>query len=800
MTTSTGDLFHILNLYFGGGWRIAPFFKHDDGGYRGVKKWPQRAARNHEELQALCGEIKGRFFFGVVPSEGQYIVDLDLKSGKNGLESWSKHIQELYPAGDSPAPMCIVRSKSGGYHLYYHHSKKIKLPSPTALLGKDSGIDIRGYTGMVLMPTSINSADQWEQGQYMMIDGSPASKPSILPFNVIAPKAALRTASEVELDMIQQALHNKAYPLNRRAEALPDFIIPESGRDQTLYLAAKMCRRAGLLETDALIFMEILALRCEIAGNESTEQWINVAKDKVKRTYEAEQKITSVAEFYGELDYAGIVRCAADSGSLYYSRFGSKLLCIPPRRIFTLDGLRDLLRGKVVSVSTEGRQIYAHVAINNWDSAVTVDSYGMIPKDDTPFFINSAGHRCINTYAPALEEFEPHYDLVEQAKEEILPLFIKLVNHVAGSEDDGIYLMQKFAWLIQKPYLKPVTANIIYSETRGVGKDSLLDLIGQLFHKDYYIKLQEKDFDARFAVFHEKLIAVFSEVQLAQGAYSRKDLMTLVGRLKQLITNRQITIEEKFKPSRIVDSFTNFFLLSNYELGAIMEPGERRLDVFHSREIKIDQDEYGPILDLANKQNRNDTVRFGNKIIYWDNCLYAIREHLANLDLQYDFSKQEARTNEAKAHLADMYAGDASTWLRDNLPPVFSKEMVQWLGTMCPYKLDHRFAFENLKDSYGNKLALAKKPNGNPIRLHGAPSLGVKDDGSGRKQYVMLWRESSVRGQLYTFDSCVYQDLSESFIKAQIMQWIKTRTEIYMGATSVLPGTKTETQSESLLA
>lgn len=795
--SAAGDLFSIINLYFEGGWRISPFFKGDDGQLRGVKKWPQRAAKNHEELTALCKEVRGKFFFGVVPAEGQYVIDIDMKGGKNGMESWNNHLKEVYPDSNAPEPMCIVKSKSGGYHLYYHHTKKIKLPSPTAIFGKASGVDVRGYSGMVLMPTKVCEINEWEAGVYAMVRGNPCSAPSIMPFSTAVPKAAIKTASDVEMDMIHSALNNKAYPPSRRSEALPEFTVPESGRDQTLYFAARMCRRVGLNEADALTFLEALAIRCELADNETTDQWIAVAKDKVKRNYEGDPKITTVHDFYGELDYAGVVRCAADSGSVYYSRYGSKLLEIPARRSFTLDGLRDLLRGKVISVTPEGKSLYAHIALNNWDSAVTVDSYGMLPKSDVPFFENSAGHRCVNTYIPSMEGFDVDEVMFKEAYDEIVPLFIELVNHVAGTPEDGAYLMQKFAWLIQKPYLKPVTANIIYSETRGVGKDSLMDLIGQLFHHDYYIKLQEKDFDARFAIFHEKLIAVFSEIQLAHGAYSRKDLMTLVGRLKQLITNRQITIEEKFKPSRIVDSFTTFFLLSNYELAAIMEPGERRLDVFHSREEKIDQRKFGPILDIANKQNRNDTIRFSREQIrHWDHCLFAIRNYLSELELKYDFSKQEARSNSAKETLAEMYAGDTANWLRRNLPPVWTKELLQWLATMCPYKLDHRFAFENLKEAFGNKVTTVRRAEGSPYRLKNCPLLTAKDDGMGRKTYVLAWNDVNARSQLYTFESSdvkrIYpDDHSEAFIRAQFKHWIKEQNALFASASAVhssLPG------------
>lgn len=778
-------LYQIIDLYFQGGWRVAPFTKKEGGGYSGVKGWPKRAARSHEELAALVAEMRGPYIFGIVPNEGQYIVDLDNKNNKAGSTNWDKHLKALFPLNDAPSPSCIVKSKSGGYHLYYHHDKKVKLPSPTAILGSGSGIDVRGYSGMVIMPTSIAQEAQWVPGEYTIISGSPAEKPSYLTFNLIVPRASLRTAAAIELSVIQDAVMNRNYPPGRRAEALPEFVIPESARDQTLFLAAKICRRGNLSEADATSFCEFLALRCELAENESTDHWIELARDKVRRVYEGEHRLLSLADFYAELDYAGIVKCAAESGSIYYVRYGSSLLNIPARRGFTTDGLRELLRGKVVGVSEKGAPIYAHAAINNWDSKIIVDSYGMLPKEDTPFFENSVGHLCVNTYIPAFEGVEIDSDYLAQAREEMLPLFKKLVTHVAGGEAEGRYLTQKFAWIVQKPYLKPVTANIIYSQTRGAGKDSLLDLIGQLVYKDYYIKLQDKDLSTRFAMFHEKLIAVFSEVQVVADGPSKRDVVSLVGRLKQLITNRQITIEEKFKPVRVVDSYTNFFILSNYELYAIMEPGERRLDVFHSVEEKIDQNIFGPILDLANKQNRNDTVRFSNTIRkYWDHCLYAIRDYLHTLPLTHDFSKHEAVLSEAKVVLMKQYAGDPSAWIKSRLPIVFTKEMVQWLATMSPYKVDHRFAFENLRSAYGSNLlhVTARNSPKEHLRVFDAPELVARDDGMGRSIYALV-TGTKFRSYLYSFEDSVQENLVGARTLAELAvtlsDWIQVQLDLY---------------------
>ena len=791
------DIYQIIDAYFKAGWRIAPFKKKEGGGYHGVKQWPTRAATSHQELEDLCREMRPPFIFGVVPPEGRYILDLDTKGGKDGYTNWLEHIKRLFPLGDAPEPAIIVRSKSGGYHFYYQHTKKVKLPSPTAVLGKNSGVDIRGYTGMVVMP--MRMGDDWQPGEYVMIHGKPDSPLTTLPFNQVVPREAVTRNGDADLQIIYEALQNKKFPPARRWEALPELVIGESGRDNTLFLAAKMCRRCELSHDDAKLFMDALAHRCELNEGETIDHWKAVAEEKLRRAYEGEHRIQSVNDFYNELKYAGVVRCAMEGGSIYYVRHGSKMLSLPPYRAYTVQAITDLLRGQVVSVSEQGKAIFAHKVFAEWRPEIIVDSYGMMPKEDEAFFYNAEREYCVNTYRPAFQGFEPDDSLQRRVREEVVPIFRELVYHVAGGEKSGDYLLQKFGWIVQRPYIKPVTANIIFSHTRGAGKDSLMDLIGQLFDPKYYIKLEEADFERNFNVYQEKLIAVFSEVQMSgnNSNYSRRDLQKLAGRIKQLITNRTILVEEKFKPSRMVESFTNFFMLSNYKLEAIMETGERRFDVFQCIEEKIDQSKFGLLLDVANRQNRRD-VQFSdhNNIRWWDNILYGLREYLLSIECG-DLRKSEAQMTELKAEMMAAYAGEAVTWLRENMPPYFTKDMVMWAATFCPHKIDHTYAFQRLQETFGLVMKPVKKEGMGHFRLKGSPTLQAKDDGAGRKHLTLEFgktNDSNSRCQLYTFRedeiSKSASESSEAFLKRQMKAWIDQMHGRYFGSAVTLPGAK----------
>jgi hypothetical protein len=77
----------------------------------------------------------------IVPEDaGWCVVDLDVKA--DGIETW----QKLYAPSE---PFRIVRTPSGGFHLYFRGS----LPSTVRNLGP--GIDTRGRDGYVLIPPSV---------------------------------------------------------------------------------------------------------------------------------------------------------------------------------------------------------------------------------------------------------------------------------------------------------------------------------------------------------------------------------------------------------------------------------------------------------------------------------------------------------------------------------------------------------------------------------------------------------------------------------------------------------------------
>ena len=77
---------------------------------------------------------------------GIVILDVDCKNGKDGF----KHLK------DKQLPITpVVKTQSGGYHYYFKHpGNDLKVKTASDLLGKNTGIDIRGDGGYAVIPNT----------------------------------------------------------------------------------------------------------------------------------------------------------------------------------------------------------------------------------------------------------------------------------------------------------------------------------------------------------------------------------------------------------------------------------------------------------------------------------------------------------------------------------------------------------------------------------------------------------------------------------------------------------------------
>ena len=110
-----------------------------------VKNWQQWAETASREIIENYGRANPSHNWGVSCGHDLFILDLDNKEGKNGIDSF----KDLLLSNNVVMPPTLtVETPTGGRHLYYKGEGK----NSASLLG--DGIDTRGRGGYVLCPGS----------------------------------------------------------------------------------------------------------------------------------------------------------------------------------------------------------------------------------------------------------------------------------------------------------------------------------------------------------------------------------------------------------------------------------------------------------------------------------------------------------------------------------------------------------------------------------------------------------------------------------------------------------------------
>lgn len=795
----------IVNEFFNGGWRIAPFIKTADG-YIGVKAWPKRAATNVRELQVLIDEQAGKSsktpILGIVPARGKYVVDIDTKKNTSALQLWRDKVAEAYGDTKLAIPDLVVKTKSGGYHLYYSDGSDRQLHSPTSVFGKESGIDIRGYTGMVVAPTAIGTEEDWQMGDYIITKGRPSDPLTVLGLSKIIGDSFDEVDGFIKtvLYQVNEALRNDGVPEAKRHHLIPDsLIIPASNRDNTLYRCARLCRLAGLTQDGALLFMQHLSARCEASDEEPTEHWVRLGLDKVRRVYasETEMQLQAVSSFFDELDNAGAVLLRGVSKSYYYFRHGSTLLRIEPRSRFAVENMANVLQG--VTIKGEDGDIQVKKVIPNYHPRNVAYNAAMYPKSELPFY-DFEGNRYVNTYHDPFATFEPDMGLIERAQPYV-ESFLDFVKHITGyRDDDDAHLLDKLAWIIQKPYRRLPTGTIIYSQTRGSGKDIFMGLVREMVGRKYYAPITLSSIESDFISFHDKLVCTASEVQLQANSRGTIAAASFMGRIKDITTAKTIQVNEKFQQPYTAPIFTNFFLLSNFEPSSILEPGDRRFDTYHATEEKFDQGKFGDLADITNDGLWLERTQADRNLR--THVIFTLRRMLMDREVSKYFDREEAVMNEVKRELIESQSPPALEWLYTNLPNWFTEDVVLMACHFCPLKISPEYAMKKLKEQYGAEMKTLYRQGKSIYRMNGSPRYEMRESGSGRIPTLVTdvsTSDAKSRKTVFTFSKLVEVNPTDSTIRTSIAKWFNHMANRYYGNVTVLPNQKPDGGVDSIL-
>ncbi len=195
---------------------------------------------------------------------GLFVVDIDVKHGARGLESWAA-LQDQH----GPAPKTrTARTASGGLHVYFRHPGQGKIiKTDSGSLGP--GLDLRGDGhGYVLAPPSVI-----DSGAYEWIDDCPTAEAPdwLLALAIKQPRTEQPRPCHTITATLSTRYGRAALETECRAVASE----PAGSRNARLNAAAFACGQlvAGgeLVESEALTGLELAASACGLGDHEAAK-------------------------------------------------------------------------------------------------------------------------------------------------------------------------------------------------------------------------------------------------------------------------------------------------------------------------------------------------------------------------------------------------------------------------------------------------------------------------------------------------------------------------------------------------
>lgn len=212
----------------------------------------------------------------------------------------------------------------------------------------------------------------------------------------------------------------------------------------------------------------------------------------------------------------------------------------------------------------------ADYALNHLKIA-TVYDYAYDPSQPTDIFFVHRGRKFVNTYAPTYPELDP------KNADKAGALFIRHLETLVAEPEYRQTLIDFMAYMVQFPGKKIRWAVLIQS-VEGAGKTFLAEVMKAVLGTEHVKTISGEAIKKGWNEwsFGSQLI-VLEEVRVA--GTNRKEVMNA---LKPLITNDDISINQRNRDTREAANISNYMLFSNHHDALALTPGDRRYFVVKS--------------------------------------------------------------------------------------------------------------------------------------------------------------------------------------------------------------------------
>lgn len=163
-------------------------------------------------------------------------------------------------------------------------------------------------------------------------------------------------------------------------------------------------------------------------------------------------------------------------------------------------------------------------------------------------------------------------------------LWLQLVRYVMGSDRNANWFLQWLSFPLQHPGTKLLTAVFVYSHAQGVGKNFIIEpLVKALYGDNYQLITSETLHRPQNAWASKKQFIFGEEIYVSD----KRDREAIMGKLKSLVSNDTVSVEEKYRPLETFKNCAQYYLTANQSNALALDSTDRRFFVIHAPETPL---------------------------------------------------------------------------------------------------------------------------------------------------------------------------------------------------------------------
>lgn len=530
--------------------------------------FPVIATTDPEKIKTWWGQCAD-FNIGI-STNGLLAVDVDVKSkDKNGLDT----IERLLKVGKVLPPTTTQTTTTGGMHFIYATPQGVS--NSASKLGP--GLDIRGDGGyLVAAGSTVN-------GKTYQIDSRSLNT---------APQWLVESCGLAREEKPQAHLKiegvNEERAKERGSKYLSELLpITEGSRNQDAYRVAAILKDFGLEKQDTFLLM-MDEWKCEPA----------LELDELKAV------VTSAYRYGKEAQGSAAPEAMFGKPGTEEDKGRHPFEILNGEYAFVMMGSSH----RIIQETTdeEGTPVIFHLNEDSFHKKLAARKLQTSDAESKPLtkaWISSTARRTYEgiVFAPGMKIDPRFYNLwrgfsidpiaLNEPPTEVMIEAVKkfeehlFVNVCESNTEYYEWVYTWFAHIIQRPWEK-IGVALVMKGRKGVGKNILLDTVGNLFSNNYMVTANKRYLTSQFNSHMENLLLMVLDEAFWSG--SKEDH----GILKNLITAPEITIERKGFDSYDAKSRLRIAIIGNESWIVPASEDERRYAVFNVGESRMQDTDF----------------------------------------------------------------------------------------------------------------------------------------------------------------------------------------------------------------